>query len=217
MTSGPDVTPIGFAATDAPGALVRRRRSPGWLVLGILLVGIGGAGIVWFVAAQLGNAPARESAVATGRLAALGGPPTPAVRFSGQGDYTVWLETSGVTLSDTRELIIAATDCVATFADGASPARLRGARQGASVTVGDRSTLGTFTAPAGDIAVRCSQRPFGRRGRQRALAAERTYFVAARRPGVGWRSWVGMFGGIGLIVLSVPVLGRYRAGYLRPR
>jgi hypothetical protein len=41
VTCDPDVTPIGFAATDAPGALVRRHRNPLWLVLAVLLAGAG--------------------------------------------------------------------------------------------------------------------------------------------------------------------------------
>ena len=216
MTGDPDVTPIGFAATDAPGALVRRRRNPVWLVLAVLLAGAGGAATAWFLVAQLGNAAGREDAVGSGRVAALRGAPTPAVRFTGQGDYTVWLETDGVTLSNTRELIVAATNCTAAFERGGST-RFRGARQGASVTIGDRSTVGTFSMPAGAVALTCSQQPFGRLGRQRALTAERSFFVTPGNPGIGWQPWVGLFGGIGLLILAAPAFGRYRTGYLRPR
>ena len=30
-----DVTPVGFAATEGPSAMLRRRRNPFWLVLGL--------------------------------------------------------------------------------------------------------------------------------------------------------------------------------------
>lgn len=216
MTGDPDVTPVGFAATDAPAASVRRRRNPLWLVLAVLLAGLGCAGIVWFVVAQIGNVPGRDDAVAAGRVAALGGADTAVARFSGQGDYTVWLDLDGVTLSNNRELIVAATNCVATFEGGGS-ARFRGARQGASVTIGDRSTVGAFTAAAGEVVVGCRQLPFGRLGRRRALTAERSFFVTPGSPDVGWKPWVGLFGGIGLVILAVPTWGRHRAGYLRPR
>ena len=216
MTNDPDVTPVGFAATDGPDARLHRRRNPAWLVLAILLASAGAAGIVWFVWAQLENAPGRDEAVAGGRVAALRGADTPVVRFSGEGAYTVWLDLDGVTLSNNRELIVAATNCAAGFENGRS-ARFRGARQGANVTVGDRSTIGTFTAPRGEVALSCRQLPFGRRGRRRVLDAERSFFVTSGSPGVGWAPWVAMFGGIALSALAFPVFGRYSSGSLRRR
>ena len=216
MTPDPDVTPVGFAATDAPGALVRRRRSRVWLLVAVVFAGAGLAGIGWFVKEQLDNAPGRDEAVAAGRVAGLDGPDTPVVRFRGGGDYTVWLTLDGVTLSNHRERIVAATNCAAEFADGGS-VRFRGARQGSSVTVGDRSTVGTFEAPEGAVRLSCRQQPFGRRGRRGILREERPFFIAAGKPGVGWQLWLGMFTGIGLLVLAFPALGRFRAGRLQPR
>ena len=216
MTPDPDVTPVGFAATDAPDALVRRHRNPFWRLLGVLLVLAGVAGIVWFVFDQIANAPDRDDAVATGRVAALGGTDTPSAQFRGEGDYTVWLELGGVLSSGNRETIVAATNCAVRFANGGS-ARFRGARQGSSVTINDRSTVGTFDAPEGQVALVCRQLPFGRRGRRRLLDEERPFFVTAGKPGVGWESWVGLFGGIGLLVLAIPAFRRYSAGTLRPR
>ncbi len=215
MTRDPDVTPVGFAATDAPGALVRRHRSPVWLLVALVFAGAGLAGIGWFITEHVDNAPAPEEAVAAGRVAGLDGPDTPVVRFRGDGAYTVWLTLDGVTLSNNRETIVAATSCAAAFAGGGS-ARFRGARQGASVTVGGRATVGTFDAPEGGVELRCRQEPFGRRARRGMLRDERSFFVAAGKPGVGWPPWVGMFAGIGLLVLAVPAFGRFRAGSLRP-
>ena len=216
MTPDPDVTPVGFAATDAPGALVRRRRNPVWLALAILFAVGGIAGIVLFVAAQIDNAPGRDEAVATGRVAALDADDVPTASFSGEGDYTVWLDLHGVSRSNRRETIVAATNCRAGFGNGGS-ADFRGARQGASVSIGSRSTVGTFDAPEGAVTLTCRQLPFGRYGNRHLLSRERSFFVTPGRPGVGFALWTGLFGGIGFLILALPALGRYRAGTLRPR
>jgi hypothetical protein len=216
VTPNPDFTPVGFAATDAPDAIVRRHRNPVWLVLSLVLLGAGLAGIVLFVAGQVENAPGRDEAVADGRVSALGDTDTPVARFRGEGDYTVWIELGGVSRSNNRDNVVAATNCEASF-ENASAARFRGARQGASVTIGNRSTIGTFDAPAGEIAVSCRQLPFGRYGNRHLLSRERSFFVTAGRPGVGWELWVGMFGGILLLILAPFAWRRYRVGVLRPR
>jgi hypothetical protein len=216
VTPDPDVTPVGFAATDAPGAIVRRRRNPVWLALAVLLTVAGLAGIALFIAKQIDNAPGRDQAVATGRIAALGDDDVPAARFTGGGDYTVWVDMEGVSRSNRRETIVAATNCEAGFANGGS-ARFRGARQGASVTIGNRSTAGTFDAPEGAVALSCRLLPFGRYGNRYLLSQERSFFVTPGRPGVGFLLWVWMFAGIGFLILALPAFGRYRAGTLRPR
>ncbi len=216
MTPDPDVTPVGFAATEGPGALVERRRNPLWLILSLVLAVAGLLGIGWFIKEQADNAPGRDEAVAEGRVAALDGEDTPVVRFRGEGDYTVWLDLDDVTLSNNRETIVAATNCAAVFANGGS-ARFRGARQGSSVTIGDRSTVGTFMTPKGDVQLSCRQLPFGRRGRRGTLREQRAFFVAPGKPGVAWQLWVGMFAGIVLLILAGVAFGRYRSGRLRPR
>jgi hypothetical protein len=216
VTPNPDFTPVGFAATDAPDAIVRRRRNPVWLVLAVVLLGAGLAGIVLFVGAQVENAPGRDEAVADGRVSALGDTDTPVAPFTGKGDYTVWIELDGVSRSNNRDNVVAATNCLAVFEDGGS-ARFRGARQGASVTIGNRSTIGTFDAPEGDVAVSCRQLPFGRYGNRHLLSRERSFFVTSGRPGVGFALWVGMFGGIVVLILAPLAWRRYRIGALRPR
>ena len=216
MTPNPDFTPVGFAATDAPEAIVRRRRNPVWLVLAVILAGAGLAGIMLFVVEQSENAPGRGEAVADGRIASVSGADTPAVSFRGSGDYTVWLETDGFLTTNRRETVVAATNCLASFENGGS-ARFRGARQGSSVTIGDRATIGTFDAPEGDVAVSCRLLPFGRYGNRFLLRNERPFFVTPGKPGVGFTLWAGMFGGIVLLILAPFALGRYRAGTLRPR
>ena len=215
MTPDPDVTPVGFAATDAPGATVRRRHNPVWLAVAVVLAVAGIAGPVWFVVEQEASAPGRDEAVARGSVAALGDSPSRAL-FDGAGDYTVWLDTGGVLRSNRRETLIAATNCVARFANGGS-ARFRGARQGSSVTIGDRSTVGTFRAPAGPIELACGLRPFGRYGNRFLLRDERPFFVTPGAPGVGTLPWVGLFGGLLALVIAAMALGRWRTGTLRPR
>jgi len=216
VTPNPDFTPVGFAATDAPDAIVRRRRNPVWLALALLLAGAALAGIVLFVAAQVENAPGRGEAVADGRVAALGSTDAPVTRFNGSGDYTVWLETDGVSRSNSRDTVVAATNCDAAFENGGS-AHFRGARQGASVTVEDRSTVGTFDAPDGAVALSCRLLPFGRYGNRHLLSTERSFFVTEGRPGVGAPLWVGMFAGAFTLFLVPLAWRRYRAGTLRPR
>ena len=215
MTPNPDFTPVGFAATDAPEAIVRRRRNPVWLVVAVLLACAGVAGIVLFVAAQLDNAPGRDEAVASGRIAALDDEEPSPVRFDGEGAYTVWLDTDGVVRSNRRETIVAATNCVALFENGNS-ARFRGGRQGSNVTIGDQSTIGTFDAPDEAIELSCRLLPFGRYGNRFLLRNERPFFVTPGRPGVRSAIWVGMFGGAFLLILAPLAWGRYRAGMLRP-
>jgi hypothetical protein len=216
VTSNPDFTPVGFAATDAPEAIVRRRRNPVWLVLAILLGAAGIAGPVWFVVEQLDNAPGRDEAVAAGTIAAVDESEGTPVRFDGEGDYTVWLDSDGVVRSNRRETVVSATNCEALFENGDS-ARFRGARQGASVTIGDQATIGTFDAPAGAVELRCRLLPFGRYGNRFLLRNERPFFVTPGSPSVGTLPWVGLFGGIVALILAVMAFGRYRTGTLRPR
>jgi hypothetical protein len=216
VTPDPDVTPVGFAATDGPAALVERRRNPLWLILAVVLALAGLLAIGWFIKEQADNAPDRDEAVAEGRVAALDGEDAPLVRFRGEGDYTVWLELDDVTLSNNRETIVSATNCAAAFASGGS-VRFRGARQGSSVTIGDHSTVGTFKASKGDVRLSCRQLPFGRRGRRGILREERTFFVVPGKPGVGWQLWVGLFAGTALLVPAGLAFGRFRSGRLRPR
>lgn len=216
MTADPDVTPVGFAATEGPGAPAKRRRNPLWLLLSIVLAVAGVLGIGGFVKEQVDNAPGRDEAVAEGRVAALEGEDTPVVRFRGDGDYTVWLDLDEVTLSNSRETIVAATNCAAAFANSGSK-RFRGARQGSSVTIGERSTVGTFEAPAGNVELTCRQLPFGRLGRRGILREERSLFVTPGQPGVGWQLWVAMFAGTALLIPAGLAFVRYRSGSLRPR
>lgn len=212
-----DVTPVGFAATDGPHARVRRTRNPLWLLVAIVLALGGLAGIGLFIASFVGT-DVRGDAVASGRIAALGGAATPGVVFvaPAEGRYTVWLSSKGVLNSLNRERIVAATNCSAAFARGGST-RFRGARQGSSVTLGSHSTVGVFTAPEGRVGVACHQEPFGRRRGRDVLRRERTFYVVPGDPGGGWEEWVALFAGIAALALAVPARLRWRQGSLRAR
>jgi len=207
-----DVTPVGFAATDAPGAFVRRRRNPLWLVITLLLVVASIGGIAWFGLEQVGSAPGAREAVASGRVAALGAATTAAVRVPA-GEHTVWLDLGGVTLSNNRDTIVAATNCELQ----PSGARFRGAIQGASVEIGSKATVGTFTAPAGGGRLACHMEPFGRLRGRHALRAERPFLVVPGKPGAPWLSWVAAFAAIPLLMLAWVAASRWRAGRLALR
>ena len=102
---------------------------------GGLLVAGGLAGVVLFVwqVVAPGSDPT-DDAVAGGQVAGLSAPPTPAAMFTVEaaGTYTVWIDTGGTINSSTRDAIVAAANCAATFSDGVTKS-FRGAVQGSSV------------------------------------------------------------------------------------
>ena len=106
-----------------------------WLLAGGLLVAGGLAGVVLFVwqVVAPGSDPT-DDAVADGQVAGLSAPPTPAAIFTVEaaGTYTVWIDTGGTINSSTRDAIVAAANCAATFSDGVTKS-FRGAVQGLSL------------------------------------------------------------------------------------
>jgi len=214
----PDVTPVGFAATEGPNAVVGRHRSPVWLAFCLVFAVAGLAGIGVAIAGFTGAVDVDRDAVAVGRIAALDGPPTPGeqLRAPEEQVYTLWLSTSGVVNSLHRERIVAATNCTAQFADGGSVS-FRGAIQGSSVVLGDRATVGTFTAPAGEMRVACHQESFGPLRGRNVLRSERDFYVVPGTPPGGWQEWVFLFAGITLLMLAPLAGGRWWQGSLRGR
>ncbi len=156
--------------------------------------------------------------MASGRIAGLDGPATPGeqLRAPTEQAYTVWLSSSGVVNRLDRDRIVAATNCAAVFSDGESVS-FRGAIQGSSVTLGDRSTVGTFTAPAGTVTVACHQEPFGPLRGRNALRAERDFCVVPGAPPGGWQEWVFLFAGMAALGLAPIAGGRWWQGSLRSR
>lgn len=217
--TNPDISPVGFAATDHPHSPLERDRGVLWIVLGVMLVlggVVGVASFVWEMVA--GSSGAKDDAVAQGQIAGLFATPTPPASFFVEvaGPYTVWLDDGGVIDSGTRDNIVAAANCEATFADGTSTS-FRGAIQGSSVQVGDMATVGTFSAPVGAAEVACHSERFGRRADRDQLQQERTFYVTPGSPGVGWTSWVGMFVGIPAVVLGSMAIARGSTGGVRTR
>lgn len=215
----PDIVPVGFAATDGPGAPTRRHRR-WWLLATAIVLGIGGvaAFVVGASEAFGGALDVDGRAVAEGRVAPLGSEQWVAATFAApeSGRYTAWLRTDGISEEGNRDAVVAATNCRARFADGTT-STFRGAVQGSSVTVGDRATVGTFVAPAGEVEVACRMQPFGRRSRDERLRAEREIVVVPGGPGGGFTAVLWILGGTAAVAGAVAVGLRWRAGSLQPR
>ena len=92
----------------------------------------------------------REDAVATGLVGE-------SIPIEGaDAEQTVYLDLDGIVNSVTQEAIVADTDCqvkAGDFRDSFS-----GSRQGVSTTVGDLSSVGTFTLPEGFGRLECVNR-----------------------------------------------------------
>jgi hypothetical protein len=210
----PLVRPAGWA-TEGPGAVVRRRRRPVALAFGIVLILAGVVlGVLGILALVEESGPDDEDVVAEGTVAALDGPDGEVARFTSGGadDFTVWVHTTAISSTD-RESVVAATACEAEF--GADQdANFRGSRQGTSVTVGDESTVGWFTAAEGTVEVRCRQEPFGRVGRHRVLRGEPDFKVVRGKPSVPLRGFLLLSAGIILLVVGIYPLTRGIQGRL---
>ena len=217
--SNPDVSPVGFAATAHPHSSLERRRGVRWLILGGSLIVAGIAGIVLFVWQVVDpTSDPNDDAVAGGRIAGLFAPATPAATFTAEvaGPYTVWVDTGGNLNSGTRDIIVAAANCEAKFADGATTS-FRGAVQGSSVVLGDVATVGTFDAPEGLVEVACHSERFGRRAVRYQLEKEREFIVTPGSPGGAWLPFVALFTAIPALILGVMAVGRGWTGSVRLR
>jgi hypothetical protein len=217
--ANPDISPVGFAATEHPHSPLERRRSVGWLLFGALLVVVGIGGVATFVVQLVdpSSGPV-DDAVASGRIAGLSSSPTAAARFVVEvaGPYTVWVDTDGTVSTGARDVIVAAVNCEATLADGTSTS-FRGAIQGTSVVSGDIATVGSFDAPVGATAVSCRSEPFGRFVLRDQLEKERDFFVTAGSPDADWIPFVALFVGIPALILGGLAIGRGWTGSLRRR
>jgi hypothetical protein len=215
----PDIVPVGFAATDGPGATVRR--SPRWWLLGVALVLVlgGAASLVKGGVSAFGGALDVDGhSVGEGVVAGLGSEQRVPAQFtaSESGRYTVWLRTDGIHEEGDLDAVVAATNCRADFADGTS-STFRGAIQGSSVTVGDRSTVGTFVAPAGEVVVTCRMEPFGKRSRYERLRAPRELVVVPGGPGGGLAAMAWIVGGVLAVGAGIVIGVRCRIGVVEPR
>ncbi len=211
--SDPDVRPVG-RVTDQPVSTVRRRRSPGLLVLGTLLVvGATGGFVVSILGFVSSSGPDEEDIVAEGTVAALDRPSARSARFTAGGTdpFTVWIRTDGIFESNRRENVIAATACDVDL-PGGDHADFQGNRQGNAVTINDDSTIGWFTAAEGQIAVTCHQEPFGRARTRGWLDDEHDFVVVRGKPSAPWSGMVALGGAIVATLLGVSVLTRWHRG-----
>ena len=128
----------------------------------------------------------------------------------------MWLRADGLSNSETRDAVVAATECTADLAGG-EEASFRGSRQANSVTVGDQSTVGWFTAAEGEVEVTCRQVEFGpRRGRDR-LQDEHDFVVARGKPSFPYRGMVLLAIGIVAFIIGLVLVPRWHQGRLRRR
>lgn len=224
--TNPDVTPVGGVAGaraeqarpsplpggEDPFGTRPSRRSPGWVrvVLGALLIAGGialiGAGIVQTVRWGSGI---EDDAVARGAVHE-DTEQTRAVTFrvppGERRDYTVYLLLRGRDDDENRrDLIVRDTACVAEMPDGVRTS-FRGARQGASATVGSASSVGHFSSQPGAVGVVCAYTT-GTRSSRRIRPERVEYVVTPGTPGAVGLGIAGiaggvvvLLGGIGLVV-----------------
>jgi hypothetical protein len=173
--SGPGRAPGGRGdGSDPFGSLptVRRR---GWvrIVVGaIALV----AGVVATIAGIVEAVEARgeieSEAVARGEIRYFGGELGPPLTFEvppgGSRDYSVWLIFGRNLVNREREEDAAVRDsgCQATLANERQVA-FGGSTQGTRTTIGSATSLGSFSAPPGEVALRCAYGPGSLRSRGR--------------------------------------------------
>jgi hypothetical protein len=124
----------------------------------------------------------------------------------------VWLDLDHVRRTS-RDQVIGATACTVRRGDQ-TVVRFRGSRQGTSVTIGSRSTVGTFSVPEGSAVVRCRQLRFGRRARRGRLRDEREFLVVRGRPSDRIGGFLPLFGGIAAALLALPLGRLWYAGRL---
>ncbi len=185
----PGSTPIDFAAMGAGGFVPqqppRRGPRPVWLAIFIVAV-LAGVGLITYGIVDLvrANNAVVDHAVArgptNGELTTVQFVATKAQR------YTVYVIIHSSD-SNLRESVISDTACSIRFADGTT-ASITGSRQSTASTVGSVSSIGSFDAPEGKVAIRCDQGILGG-----------VDFIVS--PGS-----VDIFGGIGLVFGGVGAL-----------
>lgn len=174
------------------------RWGPGLLAIGAVATALGVfftvTGITGAVEAASGI---REDAVATGFV---GG----SIAIEGADDkQTVYLDLDGVVSESNRDAIVSDTSCEVTsegFRD-----RFDGSRQGVSTTIGDLSSVGTFTLPRGF-------------GRLQCIGNDRPLVVSPQGGGAVFVAVLEIIGGVVLAGLGIAggVVGWLRRRRARP-
>ena len=207
---------MGGMVTDHPHAVVRRRRNPVWLVVGVVLLVGAAAGLTLGIVGMVSSASFDdEDVVAEGTVGGLGeGPAEAAVFTAGGADpFTVWIDIDGIFEGNRRDNIVAATSCVAALSGGGE-ASFQGNRQGNAITIEDESTVGWFTAAEGEVSVACEQVPFGLRGTQRWLEDEHPFVVVAGKPASPLAGIAALTVSIVALLLGIAATTRWARGRL---
>lgn len=213
----PDVTPVGGRpgerAGEAPGPAPPggdpfgsrpTRRRPGWIrvIAGALLISGGVAvGVVGVARAIESGAAIEGDAVARGEVRE--DREQRAVAFTvpagDRRDYTVYLLLRGRAGDENRrDLTVRDTACVARMPDGVET-RFRGARQDASTTIGDATSVGHFSSQPGRVAVVCAYTTGTRSSRR--IRPQRAEYVVT--PGTPLAMGLGIAMGVGGITAAV--------------
>ena len=126
--------------------------------------------------------------------------------------YTVYLEFGGVESDSVlQERAVGDTDCVVVLPDGVETT-FTGARQGFSMQLGDRASVGHFSSQPGPVAVRCA---YGTQVRERGRPAVVPFLVAQGSPSELMGSVLWVLGGVaagllGGVLLWLGLRGRRR-------
>jgi len=197
---GPAPTPINFAGMSTSYSdfqPARSKRHPIMMTLSVLCLIGGGIMLAYGVIKVVDQASTiRDDAAASGNVALPGETPGVAHFVAGRAErYTVYvdLDTSSENL---RDDVVAETTCVAQFGND-EQVTLRGNRQGTSNTLGDLSSIGSFSATEGPVAVIC-----GQSGTSRPSATIRFLITPGSPSSVLDGIWY-IFGGAGLLAASL--------------
>lgn len=157
---------------------------------GSVLMALGAAGLivgVLFVAIGIGDAVEEASGIREDAVAA--GAVGESIAIEGaDGKQTVYLDLDGISNSVTQERIVAATDCQVTaegFRDD-----FTGSRQGVSTTIGDLSSVGSFTLPDGFGRLQCVTNP------SRGVPSGQPLLVSPRGGGAVFIAVLKIIGGV---------------------
>jgi hypothetical protein len=209
------VQPVGWV-TDLPSGTIRRKRSPVRLAIAGVLLGAAAVGMATSILGLIETSgPSDEDTVAEGVVGALGGDGGTSATFTAGGadPFTVWIDTDGIFEENRRDNVVAATYCLAHLPGGGDDeADFQGNRQGTSVTIGDESTVGWFTAAEGQVEIACEQRPFGQRQTRDWLDDEHRFLVVRGKPSAPWSDIVVLTLSVGVGVLGAMLLARWHRG-----
>jgi hypothetical protein len=173
----------------------------------LLLVGGIVASIVGILAIIDSGGRVTGDAVAEGQVGVGGG--VPATFTSTRGEpYTVYVLFGSAVVSDENEqqATVQDTICEVRHPDGRTSV-IRGDRQAHSTTIGNRSSIGWFTAQDGETDVVCAYEQ-GSRFSRANRAGDVRVVVTPGKPSDSLGGFVAVFGGVAVALLGVWALVR---------